>query len=282
MNIIIKLLLLGTCVYSVGFNEVVEIHTSGLILALGYLFDFFGVGGYFSISNYTDLHITLAIIPVRKYLDPVAQKAEILKENAEKSGIYLFTNKVNGKNYIGSAKNLRKRLMEYFNPKYLERKNYMYICRSILKHGMCNFSLSILEYCAVSLCTNRESFYISSLNPEYNILSRGGSSLGYIHTKETRAKMTASHKLFDRSGKNNPSFGVPVSEETRAKILKDLLQRPNCKRIEVLNIETNETTIYDSIRATARALDIPQSSITSYFKYSQKSAFKGGKYIKKN
>lgn len=283
MNIIIKLiklLLLGTCVYSAGFNEVVEILTSGLILALGYFFDFFGVGGCFSISNYTDLHIALAIIPVRKYLDPVAQKAEIFKENTGKSGIYLFTNKVNGKNYIGSAKNLRKRLMEYFNSKYLERKNYMYICRSILKHGLCNFSLSILEYCDLSQCTDRESFYISSLNPEYNILSRGGSSLGYKHTKETREKMSASQKLVDRLGNNNPSFGVPVSEETRAKILKDNLQRPNCKRIEVLNIETNETTIYDSIRATARALDIPQTSITSYFNYSQKSAYKG-KYILK-
>jgi hypothetical protein len=90
--------------------------------------------------------------------------------------------------------------------------------------------------------------------------------------------MSASQKLVDRLGNNNPSFGVPVSEETRAKILKDNLQRPNCKRIEVLNIETNETTIYDSIRATARALDIPQTSITSYFNYSQKSAYKG-KYI---
>lgn len=90
--------------------------------------------------------------------------------------------------------------------------------------------------------------------------------------------MSRSQKLSVRSGNNNPSYGAPVSEETRAKILKDLLQRPNCKRIEVFNVETNETTIYDSIRATARALDIPQSSISMYFKYSQTTPYKG-KYI---
>jgi len=226
----------------------------GLILALGYFFDF--CSGIF----FSDLQpVTLAIIPVRKYLDTVTQKADILKENEGKSGLYLFTNKVNGKKYVGSAANLRIRLMQYFNPKYLDRKNYMYISRAILKHGVCNF-------------------YISSLKPEYNILSIGGSSLGYNHTLETREKMSRSQKLLGRSGKNNPSYGAPVSEETRAKILKDLLQRPNCKRIEVFNVETNETTIYDSIRATARALDIPQSSISMYFKYSQTTPYKG-KYI---
>jgi hypothetical protein len=245
----------------------------GLILALGYFFDF--CSGIF----FSDLQpVTLAIIPVRKYLDTVTQKADILKENEGKSGLYLFTNKVNGKKYVGSAANLRIRLMQYFNPKYLDRKNYMYISRAILKHGVCNFSLAILEYCDPSLCTVRESFYISSLKPEYNILSIGGSSLGYNHTLETREKMSRSQKLLGRSGKNNPSYGAPVSEETRAKILKDLLQRPNCKIIEVFNVETNETTTYDSIRATARALDIPQSSISMYFKYSQTTPYKG-KYI---
>lgn len=258
MNIIIK--------------SIFGVYLVGLILALGYFFDF--CSGIF----FSDFHVALAIIPVRKYLDTVTQKAEILKENEGKSGIYLFTNKVNGKNYVGSATNLRRRLMQYFNPKHLDRTNFMYIARAILKHGMCNFSLAILEYCDPSLCTVRESFYISSLNPEYNILSKGGSLLGYKHTLETREKMSGSHKLLDRSGKKNPRYGAPVSKETRAKILKDLLQRPNCKRIEVFNVETNETTIYDSIRATARALDIPQSSISMYFKYSQTTPYKG-KYI---
>jgi len=105
MNIIIK--------------SIFGVYLVGLILALGYFFDF--CSGIF----FNDLHVALAIIPVRKYLDTVTQKAEILKENEGKSGIYLFTNKVNGKNYVGSATNLRKRLMEYFNPKYLDRKNYM-------------------------------------------------------------------------------------------------------------------------------------------------------------
>ena len=166
-----------------------------------------------------------------------------MKENKGKAGIYLFTDLESGKKYIGSAKNLRTRFMQYFNPNYLERKNYMYICRAILKHGMSNFSLAIIEYCQPEQCLEREDFYLSFLEPEYNILLKAGSSLGYKHRLETRERMSVSQKAFDRTGENNPSYGVPVSEETRAKLFAS--QKDNCQRIEVLDLDTNETTSYD-------------------------------------
>lgn len=169
--------------------------------------------------------------------------------------------------------------MQYFNPKYLERKNYMYICRAILKHGLANFSLAVVEYCEPEQCLERENFYLSSLEPEYNILLKAGSSLGYKHSLETRKKMSISHKALDRTGENNPSFGVTVSEETRAKLFAS--QRDNCQRIEVLDLDTNETTSYDSIRAAGRALDIKQARITNYFRQNQKSPYKGRYIFKK-
>jgi cyclopropane fatty-acyl-phospholipid synthase-like methyltransferase len=57
-------------------------------------------------------------------------------------------------------------------------------------------------------------------------------------------------------------FGITVSEETRAKLFA--AQKDNCQRIEVVDLETNETTSYDSIRAAGRALDIKQSRISTY------------------
>jgi hypothetical protein len=113
-----------------------------------------------------------------------------------------------------------------------------------------NFSLVILEYCEPEQCLDREDFYISSLNPGYNILSKAGSSLGYRHTAVTRERMSVSR------------FGITVSEETRAKLFA--AQKDNCQRIEVVDLETNETTSYDSIRAAGRALDIKQSRISTY------------------
>jgi group I intron endonuclease len=64
----------------------------------------------------------------------------------------------------------------------------MYISRAILKHGISNFSLTILEYCSPDKCIEREDLYLSSVNHEYNILEKAGSSLGYIHSDEFRKK----------------------------------------------------------------------------------------------
>lgn len=221
----------------------------------------------------------LSVTPIVVYSNAALQKEDILKENKGKAGVYLFTDLKSGKKYIGSAKNLRTRFMQYFNPNYLERKNYMYICRALLKHGMSNFSLAIIEYCQPEQCLEREDFYISSLEPEYNILLKAGSSLGYKHSLETRKRMSVSQKAFDRTGENNPSYGVPVSEETRAKLFAS--QKDNCQKIEVLDLDTNETTSYDSIRAAGRALGIIQSRITTYFSQNQKSPYKGRYIFKK-
>ena len=63
------------------------------------------------------------------------------------SGIYKFTNKLNGKIYIGSSKNLAKRFSQYFNISYISTvKNKLTISRALIKYGYSNFTLEILEY----------------------------------------------------------------------------------------------------------------------------------------
>jgi len=64
----------------------------------------------------------------------------------------------------------------------------------------------------------------------YNFNPIAGSSLGYKHTEDTRAQMSKSQQLVDRSGENNPMYGRtgenhPMygkshSDETRAQISK--------------------------------------------------------------
>ena len=39
----------------------------------------------------------------------------MLEDNREKSGIYMWENKINGKTYVGSSQDLRKRIMDYFD-----------------------------------------------------------------------------------------------------------------------------------------------------------------------
>nr|YP_010218615.1 GIY-YIG endonuclease [Morchella brunnea]UBU98495.1 GIY-YIG endonuclease [Morchella brunnea] len=58
------------------------------------------------------------------------QKKQILQENNVKSGIYLWTNLINGKQYLGSSVDLWRRLSQYFSQNHLKRCEYMYICRA--------------------------------------------------------------------------------------------------------------------------------------------------------
>jgi len=94
---------------------------------------------------------------------------------------------------VGSSINLSLRLINYFSIFFLEteiKKNKSKIYRALLKYGYSNFSLEILEYCDPNNTLAREQHYIDLLKPEYNILQKAGSSLGFKHTKETREIMS--------------------------------------------------------------------------------------------
>jgi group I intron endonuclease len=68
-------------------------------------------------------------------------------------------------------------------------KNNMRIYKALLKYGYSNFMLEILEYCEKSCLIEKEQYYLDLLKPEYNILSKAGSTLGFKHSEETKAKM---------------------------------------------------------------------------------------------
>jgi group I intron endonuclease len=151
------------------------------------------------------------------YSNPGLQEKQIRKENKGKSGIYRWTNLLHGKSYIGSSVDLSRRLGKYFNFNQLAISN-MVINKALLKHDISNFSLEILEYCEPENAVSREQYYIDLLNPEYNILKIAGSSLGFKHSDESRAKMSAPKSEATRTklsalnkGKNNPMFGKTPS-----------------------------------------------------------------------
>lgn len=127
--------------------------------------------------------------PATKYKNVDLEKLNILKENIKKSGIYMFTNLIDGKRYIGSSENLSRRFSEYLNTNYLIRDKYMYICNALLLHGYSNFSLEIIEFCKVSDLLIREKHYLCLLKPEYNIAKNPSAPMsGRKHSYETRKK----------------------------------------------------------------------------------------------
>lgn len=179
--------------------------------------------------------IVLSIIPIKIYENADTQKKEAIEENRKKSGVYRWFNKINGKSYIGSSINLTSRFLDYYNTKQLlvGAERNMLIAAALLKHGYSNFRLEILEFCEPKNVIEREQYYLDLLNPSYNILRVAGSTLGFKHSKETKAKITA--------------------------ILES--NHPRAISVEVFDTETNITTIYPSIRKVSEALDTQISTI---------------------
>lgn len=155
--------------------------------------------------------------PVRIYdnLGDSETLKQIRLENRKKAGIYRLTNKINGKIYIGSSANLYNRLSAYLTPSGLARTERI-IIQAILKYGLINFRLEILEYVSleeggVEFLLEREQFYFDLLNPQYNILKNANSSKGAKWSEEAKAKLRAIRKV----GKDSPFFGKKHTEESK-------------------------------------------------------------------
>lgn len=245
------------------------------------------------------------IIPVKFYPNADSQKLEILNENSGKSGIYMWKNKNNGKFYIGSSNNLKRRLASYYNLNYLVKESSMYINRALLKEGYSAFSLSILEYCDAEDLIKREQYYFDLLKPTYNICGTAGSTLGKLHEEKTKEKISNA-KLGTYSGEDNHFYGKthtlearekmakaklsqPLSEETREKISRKMkgrklseehkvnmsLSKRNSKKLSVLDLRTNQETIFDSINQAERSLGLPKDSIRANLRSKSKAPYRG-------
>ena len=230
------------------------------------------------------------ITPAALYPDAFLNKNILLKDNKNKAGVYRWVNKVNDSSYIGSSVNLNQRLRSYFNFSFITRslvRNKSLIYSAILKYGYSNFQLEILEYCLPENAISREQYYLDLLKPNYNINSIAGSRLGSIHSEESRLKMSNSAKgrkhteetkiLFSlaKKGINNPNFGKTRSEKTKAlytlarlgksflsEAMKAKMSERSGTSLSVLDLKTNETSVYPSIKKAAQAMGVSQPAIT--------------------
>lgn len=116
-------------------------------------------------------------------------KDKIYKDIKNKTGIYIWTNNISGKKYVGSAINLKERLRRYFDPKFLVTmllKNNSIIYRALLKYNYNNFELNIIEFCDSNILLQREQYYLDNFEFKYNILKFAGSRLNHKTSFETK------------------------------------------------------------------------------------------------
>lgn len=145
-----------------------------------------------------------------------------------KSGVYIITNMRNKNRYVGSAITKQPQL----NRLYYRFRNHFFnthkpfpITSAVKKYGVSNFSWEILEFTDISSTRDRETYYIQTLKPEYNILQNADSSLGLRHTPETILKMKTQYSESRRAFIGNLNKNKHLSLETREKLSQIAKQR---------------------------------------------------------
>lgn len=114
------------------------------------------------------------------------------------SCIYKITNKVNGKTYIGSTKNVKARWAKH---KALLRHSYHHnhhLQAAWNKYGEDSFTFEIVEECIPSMLLSREQFFIDTMKPEYNQTAIAGK---IEMTEEMRNKLSAATKNAYKEGR---------------------------------------------------------------------------------
>lgn len=129
--------------------------------------------------------------------------------------VYMATNKINGKRYIGVTKFiLRKRVTQHFYYAFQGKRYDSIFYKAIRKYHRDDFSWSILfSTSSYDVALKKEVFFIKKLNPEYNITLGGEGSAGRKMSDYCRKKLHA-----------------PKSKETREKLRKIGLRKESKKR----------------------------------------------------
>jgi group I intron endonuclease len=158
--------------------------------------------------------------------------------------IYVLTNKVNGKKYIGQSQqaDIKNRWSAYRAMK----KNSIgtVLLNALKKNGIDNFKFQIICICFDEDCNQYEKDYIKKYNtikPNGYNMQDGGKNPSItcrkkiVLTDEQKEKMKGRNK-----GEKHPCFGKPMSEEQKKKISES-------RR----NFEANKDTSYKKRKCSA-------------------------------
>lgn len=230
--------------------------------------------------------------------DYIFSKRDLL---LRKGGIYSFLNKVNGKQYIGSAKDLYLRLNEHLSNKKSNRA----LQTAISKYGLDNFNFCIYEYftyenktTSFKLLTDLETMYINKFKFSnlYNFLKNASSSEGYKHTDAAKQKMVErfedksnhpfwgkhhderSKSLISKPGLLNPMFGKTHSEKTKELMRSKKVKYPN--GVGIYDLDDNLVKSFDYASDLAIYLKVSKVTVSKYI--NKGLVFQSKYYLKVN
>lgn len=146
--------------------------------------------------------------------------------------IYLITNKLNGKKYVGkTSRGYKKRFYEHCNG--VEFGTYSYISNAIRKYGKENFEVELIKQVPESEWKYWETYYIKKFQTLYTQngynITKGGDD-NPMNDPEIRKKHLNAVRNPERLKRVSEKLkGRVISEETRKKISEN--NRRNIERI---------------------------------------------------
>ena len=104
------------------------------------------------------------------------------------SGVYMITDTVTNRTYIGSSTNIRNRLGQHLGKIHNEDNTTTYanFISTYKKHGVSSFNIKILIICAKENLKFYEASCIGALNPTENTMKRNDGRIAF--TDEERKK----------------------------------------------------------------------------------------------
>ena len=189
------------------------------------------------------------------------------------AGVYLISNNVNGKCYVGSTVHLDQRRREHFSRLANNKHINAHLQNAYNQYGREAFDFEILETIDIDdnikdKLLKREQFWIDNLKPEYNVLLVAGSNLGYHHTEETKKKISESttgvkkseeHAKHIREGQS----GRVLTEEHKAKLSEAAKHRKSPSNHAIISIDG---VIYNSLKEASEATGVKYNTIQKRLK----------------
>lgn len=140
------------------------------------------------------------------------------------TGIYMITNKINNKSYIGLSIDIENRIKAHFSRAFTRDREYdKLLYRAIRKHGVESFSWRVLELCEEKELEQKEISWIEKFDTYKNGYNETiGGEIGNMQKGEqhSRSKLTEAEVRDIRTRYNNLERHMEVYEKYKHKIGK--------------------------------------------------------------
>ena len=155
------------------------------------------------------------------------------------TGIYLITNKINGKIYIGQSIDIHRRYSEHKRSgqpeKYShkgERDLNSPIHLAMQKYGVENFTLSILEECSKEQLNEKQKYWIKKYNScdktiGYNVSEGGQDKVGAKGEFHSQAKLTQAEVNDIKDKLKNTTLSLTEINQIYPQVTKGVLSMIN-------------------------------------------------------